>query len=255
MKGDDSVTGLIVAVGQVSGLSLDDLDLHIPAGKNGTGVSLEGVCPKSGMPPASVRHCRFRGGNTGLRLSGMPTPSSNLVIQENTFTGVNRSLVISGEVSRSRIIANRFIGASECGIHLVHMGEKADGLVLANNTFTECGFAVRLADTGPKGHGIRLSNNLILGSAQLDMIFLDWIGIGDPKPGDGKSVGKSWRLDHNWREVKEPAASDPLASLDTARSTQRRCLPREDRGCQPRLQIARFPAPEGIAPRRRRRRQ
>ena len=74
IMGAGAVDGLIVVEGQVPGLTLDDLDLQVPSGKECVAVSLEGLRVRPGMPPMSVRNCRFHGGNCGLRLSGTPKP-------------------------------------------------------------------------------------------------------------------------------------------------------------------------------------
>jgi Protein kinase domain/Right handed beta helix region len=211
LKGAGSVAALIVAVGQVQGLTLDDLDVDVPGGKDSVGVSLEELRLDPAAPPVSVRNCRFRSGFCGVRLSGAPIASAGIDIRGNTFTGANRGLIVFGELSRVQVVANRFVG-SECGIHMVQLGEQTDGLLFANNTFLECGAAVRLADTAPKGRHIRLSGNLILGSSQLDIVFMHWAGTGDATPGDGTLLSKSWQIGHNRREVKAPAATDPLVA-------------------------------------------
>jgi nitrous oxidase accessory protein NosD len=213
VRADGAVRGLIAVAGQVTGVTLEDLDLHLPAGQNCTGVSLESLRPEPGKPPVSVRHCSFRGGDIGLRLSGVPDPSTGVVIRENMFTGTSRALMVLGEVSRVCVVANRFLGASDCALHMGTVDEKTDGLLLANNSFLECKIALRLADTAPKGKRVRFANNLVLGAGQLDMRFVEWTGKADDpgKPGDGKAVARSWRIDHNWREVKEPPAADSFA--------------------------------------------
>jgi serine/threonine protein kinase len=206
VNGAASVAGLIVVAGKVHGVTLDDLDLNVPSGETGTAVSLERVQFEPGGTPLTVRNCRFHGGTRGLRVSGTPESSTGIAIRENTFRNTERSISIQGEVSRIQIVANRIIGASDCGIHLVSFSEKTDGLLIANNTFTECVAAVRLADTTPKGQDVRLCNNLILGSLQSDIIFVKWSGQADDMgtAGIGARVAKAWRLDHNWREVKTP---------------------------------------------------
>jgi serine/threonine protein kinase len=207
VKGAGSVGALIVVVGQTQGVTLDDLDLEVPSGERRTAVSLEAVQVGPGMTPMTVRNCRFQGGNNGLQLSVMHSPSSGIAVRENTFRRTTTCINVFGEVSRTQIVANHFIGAGVSGIQLQQMSEKTDGLLIANNSFAECHFAVRLADTAPKCKDIRLCNNLVLGALQPDVLFLKWSGQANDTPtaGDGASAAKAWRLDHNWREVKLPA--------------------------------------------------
>src|SRR5262249_55067847 len=83
-------------------------------------------------------------------------------------------------------------------------------VLVANNTFLHCHFAMRLWDDAVKGKNIQVCNNLILGDRQPDLVFFD--SGGDPKtvrgPGDGELVLKTWRVDHNWRELKPPRPED-----------------------------------------------
>jgi serine/threonine protein kinase/nitrous oxidase accessory protein NosD len=211
IRANGPVGALVVVSGQTLGVSLDDLDLHISTAKGSTGVSLEAVRLEAGMPPVSVRGCRFQGGDVGLQLSGTPDPSHGLLIHGNTFAGVNRGLLIRGDVGRTAIVGNRFLGAGDCGLQLAILDEKTDSLLIANNTFLECSTAVRLVDTEPKGSNIRLCANLILGTPRPDFLFVHWSGRPDDpvKAGDGRALARAWRIDHNWREVKGPPDSDP----------------------------------------------
>jgi hypothetical protein len=207
VKGAAAVNCLILVMGQAHGVTLDDLDLDVPSGEHGYGVSLESVRLAPGATPITVRNCRFQGGSYGVQLQGRRSPCTGIVIRENTFRNTPRSISVHGTVSRTHIVANRFIGASECGIHLDSLNEKTNGLLIANNAFADCSSAVRLVDTAPKGRDVRLCNNLVLGALQPDILFLKWSGqVNDePSAGDGARVAKHWQVDHNWREVKPPA--------------------------------------------------
>jgi serine/threonine protein kinase len=206
VKGLASGGGLIVVDGQSSGVTLDDLDLDIPPGTLRTGVSIEGVRLAAGADPLTVRNCRFQGGDVALHLSGTPFPSAGIVIRENTFRATSRSVLVRGAVSRTQIVANRFLNAGECGIHLGPLSEEIDSLLIANNTFDDCLASLRLADTAPKGRNVRICNNLILAASQIDIFFLKWTGEAKDQgaAGDGTTVAKTWNLGHNWREVKVP---------------------------------------------------
>ncbi len=172
VKGATSVGGLIMVTGQVPGVTLDDLDLAVSPDVQSTAVSLEKVRLDSGMPMMTVCNCRFHGGNTCLQVWGMPTGSTGIAIRENVFRDTTRCLIVRGEVSRIQIVANRYIGASDCGIQLSHLSDKTGDLLIANNSFVECTAAVRLADDAAKGHNIQLRNNLILGTVQPDIFFV-----------------------------------------------------------------------------------
>jgi len=210
IRADGPVGGLVVVTGQTPGVTLEDLDLQVSAG-TGMGVSVEEVHLNAALPPLTVRGCRFQGGEPALQVAGTIGAIQSIVVEGNSFAGMIRGMLIRGEVGRVCVVANRFFGASDSAIQLGPLGEKTDTLLVANNSFLDCTTALRLADTAPKGSNVRLSGNLILGSPRPDILFVSWTGRPDDpgKAGDGRSVGKAWRIDHNWREVKLPPSSNP----------------------------------------------
>jgi serine/threonine protein kinase len=207
------------------GLLLEGLEMEPGAGVDYDGIYLERLNHAANDPPAIVQKCVLRRGKLGIAIHGMPAnllavdgskypaPStcSRIVVRENILVGFQTAILATGLASHLHIVGNRVWGGVRyAGIQFECLAANSENLLMANNTLLESAPAFRLWDAAPKGRGIVIRNNLVLGAALPDMLFID--SGGSPSqhrgPGDGKLIAKTWQMDHNWREVKEPQGQD-----------------------------------------------
>jgi predicted Ser/Thr protein kinase len=226
-------THVIVVANASIGVLLEELEIH--AGKAGEfpqAISLESLPPLADTP-AVVRNCRIHAGFfSGIRISGWsrsyqtPHICGAVVVRDNRIGGCSIGINCEGAVDRVHVVGNQVWDAVLAGIQLENLLTGTKDVLVANNTLFQCRNAFRLWDDDVKGKNIQIRNNLTLGSRQADMIFED--SGGDQRksrgPGDGKLVAKakSWQLDHNWREAKEPKdnAFDEKAWIPPAEEKQ-----------------------------------
>jgi serine/threonine-protein kinase len=178
-------------------------------------VSLEGIEPAGEALGVIIRHCVFRGGDIGIRVSGQadyrtPYPCSGVSIRANTFSSQRRAIIAFGSLSRLQIVANKISHSTMSGIQLENLMPGTGEIVIANNSLVGCFTAFRLWDDAVKGQDIEFRNNLLLEPGPNDMVFIDSGGdaLKQRGPGDGALVNKLWRLNHNWREM--PMSKTPL---------------------------------------------
>src|SRR5439155_9452699 len=87
------------------------------------------------------------------------------------------------------------------GINLFSMLEGTAGLLVANNTILGIQRGLCVKDPESKATGIEIQNNLLLMDQGPDMSFV----------GKDREALRHWRIDHNWRSIKQPAEGDPEA--------------------------------------------
>jgi serine/threonine protein kinase len=180
-------------------------------------VLFQGVLLSKTEAPVILRDCTVRGAMYAVSIMGIANdhktvfPTSNICIHNNTLVDCTYGVLVSGEVSRLQVTGNRIWGAKWSAVELYKLLPRTEEILIANNTAFECSAAFRLGDTAVR-KGVQLRNNLVLAATLPDILFLI---IDKPRviegPGDGKLLHQFWQVDHNWREVKEPAGADTLA--------------------------------------------
>ncbi len=216
----------ITVVGRCPGLQLTELDIQPGRDPNSTAISFEKLELGPREAHVIVQDCRIHSAVRAVRVLGVandyntPLASGRVVIRNNQFFASMFGVVLLGAVHDVHIVGNRIVGPALSGVQFEDLLPGAGHLLVANNAFLECGIAVRLWDKAVKGEDIQVRNNLILQTSGPDIEFRD--SGGDPQndrgPGDGTAVARTWRIDHNWREIRSLQGLDrswvPLGKQD-----------------------------------------
>jgi hypothetical protein len=218
-SGETARSLLIDVAGQVPGVTLEGLDLESAY----TGVEIRNVALQPEELPVVVRNSTVRARRgVGVAVVGdVPAQppraleSGHVIVSDNRFLDTPQATVLSGTLRRVVVAGNVYVGSTLSAVDLLQQLTGAQDLLIANNTMVECRVAFRVWDSGVKGKNIQFRNNLLLGPyPQLDLAFLDNGGVplAEKGPGDVGRLRKdpNWRFGHNWREIKEPAADNPL---------------------------------------------
>jgi hypothetical protein len=173
--------------------------------------------------PVLVQNCTMARVRNGFQVTGLnvatsaATPCRRVVIRDNRIEDCNVGIWAAGRINEAHIVANLLGDCSDASIRLSDVREGSGRIVVANNSIT--GFHHCLHLTGPMRGvmDVEIRNNVFVAEAGLDVI----------RDGGEAGIPARWRIDHNWRQVRPPAADSPEAKdwLQSAQDTVAEKLP------------------------------
>jgi hypothetical protein len=214
----DIQTHLVSVTRKCPGTVLEHLDVESKSPTTGC-IDLWGLEHADGDTPVTVQDCSLRGGSEGVRVNGfqlaqvrLPQASGGIVIRNNYIADNQRGVLLFGQVHHTQVVQNR-VWNSMSGILFSDILPASEAILIANNTVWKSQIAFLLWDEAPYGKNVRVQNNLLLESSGPDMLYIDTGGkpLAMKGPGDPAALRRLWRVDHNWREGKEPTEASLLA--------------------------------------------
>jgi serine/threonine protein kinase len=217
IRAESPSMNLVLVGHRCPGVTLEQLEMEPGAEEDFQGIDVEDFNLQDQDAPLIIRDCHIRRARLGIRVSGLandnrsPLPCKRIIIERNSVWDSDYGIGLLGRLHHVQVVANRIWNARRAGVQFDTLLPGSANILLANNTIWKCGVAFRLWDKTVNGEQVRFSNNLVLGSSGPDIQFVE-PDQEDPNvvkgPGDVAALLEHWRLDHNWREVKQPTGDD-----------------------------------------------
>ncbi|MFQ5733354.1 MAG: protein kinase [Planctomycetaceae bacterium] len=161
--------------------------------------------------PLVVRNCviePIKAGDQfdGITIVGPPTgngadATGGVRIENNRVANALRGILLVGALRDVHVVGNRVWYATQAGMQFEDLHNASRGILLANNTAFDCLVGVRIWDNSPyeslASGQVQISHNWLQSSTgDLRYVLFD---SGNDSGGDGSSLLKFWRIDHNLR--------------------------------------------------------
>jgi len=203
--------------------------LTIQAANPSRAILIQNVAVARTEEPLVVRNCIIEPMQADDQLDGITIvgplagagadATGGILIQNNRVAKARRGILLVGELRDVHVVGNRVWKADQAGMQFEDLHSASRGILLANNTAFDCLFGVRIWDNSPyesfTSGQVQISNNL-LQSTVGNMRFV-LFGSGKNSAGDGPSLLKFWRIDHNllsYTNVAQQPGNIPVAPGD-----------------------------------------
>jgi hypothetical protein len=197
-----------VGVGAYSpGVVLQDLRCYGKNAATTTGMILDSLGLSAEDEPVVVRNCTIVGCGNGFEVLGLNpatkaiTSCRRLLLRDNRVEDCNVGIWAVGRINEALIVANRFVDCSEASIRLNDLAEGSGGILAANNSIKAQSHCLHVSGSMRGAEGVEIRNNVLIAEAGPDMV----------RDGGAPGIPAGWRIDHNWRQVRAPAADSPEA--------------------------------------------
>jgi hypothetical protein len=196
-----------VGIGGVSpGVLLDGLECTSNQ-QHTIGITVEALVVPEGEMPVVIQNCTIDTSNIGIQVLGVelssqrPLPTRGLLLQGNQIHDAAVGIALRGTVSDVHVVANRITNCSGADIRLADLYEGSAGLLIANNSLKDLRYCLEVIEPSVAVRAVEIRNNLILAEHVPDIRFV----------GKDRQALSGWRIDHNWRHARPPAADSPEA--------------------------------------------
>ena len=172
-----------------------------------SGLALEGMAVPEGDDPVVIENCTASGCEVGIQVFGLDLNSKlallcrGVIIRNNRIHAGIYGIWLAGQVKDVQVVGNRVWDCGTVAFRLTDLFDGSGHLLLANNTFKGTGHCLQIGDLGKNLGRVEIRNNLLLTEGSADVVFIG----KDRGPLDGLLI------DHNWRQVRPPAADSPEA--------------------------------------------
>jgi serine/threonine-protein kinase len=196
-----------VGVGALSpGVVLDSLRCYSDSPVSTTGLDLDGLTLSGEDEPVLIQNCTIAGFGNGFEVIGVnvatktSTPCRRLLIRNNRIEDCIVAIWTLGRITDTHIVGNRVCNCAEASIRFDNLHEGSARILVANNSIQGPRRCVQVL--GPmRGVAVEIRNNVLIADAGPDMV----------RDGGEPGMPAPWRIDHNWRQVRPPAADSPEA--------------------------------------------
>src|SRR5262249_13088105 len=106
----------------------------------------------------------------------------------------------AGQINDALIVGNRLVGCFTASMRL-DLIAGSSGILLANNSIKARSHCLQITGLTRGVKQLEIRNNVLIAEAGLDMV----------RDGGVPGIPTGWRIDHNWRQVRQPAADSPEA--------------------------------------------
>src|SRR5262249_14789284 len=150
--------------------------------------------------PVLVRNCRISGFDNGIEIVGMDVksvavPCGRLLFRDNRIEECDIGIWAAGQINDALIVGNRLVGCFTASMRL-DLIAGSSGILLANNSIKARSHCLKITGLTRGVKQLEIRNNVLIAEAGLDMV----------RDGGVPGIPTGWRIDHNWRQVRQPAA-------------------------------------------------
>jgi|GEM_PF-2261812 len=195
--------------GHSPGVILERLDCSSTTSVQTTAFVFKGLALSPDEAPVVVQNCTISGFGNGIEILGMHLttkaglPGRRLLIRDNRIENCDVGIWAVGRLNEAQILGNRFLNCSEASIRLNDLGEGSGGILVANNSIKAPGHCLQIIGSTGGVPEVQIRNNVLIAQTGLDMV----------RDRGEAGIPAGWRIDHNFRQVRAPAADSPEARI------------------------------------------
>jgi len=195
--------------GHSPGVVLERLDCFSNTSVRTTALDLDGQALREEDAPVRVQNCKVSGFGNGIEIVGMnfqtkaALPCRRLLIRDNRIEDCMVGIWTVGQINEAMIVGNRFLDCSQASIRLDDLMAKSGRILLANNSIKARSHCLHIIGSARDVKQLEIRNNVLIAETGLDMV----------RVGGAASIPADWRIDHNFRQVRKPAADSPEAKI------------------------------------------
>jgi hypothetical protein len=192
-----------VGGGAAAGVSLEDLDLQTNQ-HDTVGVTVELLNLGNDERPVTIKNCLIEGYAVGIQIAGKnfqtgkATQCCRVKVCDNRIVSNQRGITLDGLLRDVAIVGNRVCNCSETAFRISDLSAGSKGILIANNSMMNERISFKVADPMVAVEGVTIRDNLILTERGPDLAYT----------GEDAKVLAGWKIDNNWRQVKEPEPAD-----------------------------------------------